>query len=217
MKILDLYITDVCNLNCEYCYVDVVKQEDVQFDGKEFVQRIDLLSYDSIKFLWWEPLIRWEDIKNIIEHVSSKRPDIQFSIITNGVLLSQKKVSYILEKGNVELLVSLHDSSLSQIRKKRDIFLALDIRITFYIIFDPSDFSQSLQKFLEFSRYGFKNFCFAPEIYGHWNDENLMSLEKILRLLIKPILKYDITIWGIAKNFLKEMNYGCEKRVFDKQ
>ena len=51
MKILDLYITDVCNLNCDYCYVDVVKKENTQFNQEEFAQRVDLLSFDAIKFL----------------------------------------------------------------------------------------------------------------------------------------------------------------------
>ena len=35
MKILDLYITKVCNLNCEYCYVDLVNKEE-SFDLSSF-------------------------------------------------------------------------------------------------------------------------------------------------------------------------------------
>jgi len=51
MKILDLYITKVCNLDCEYCYVDVVKKEGKEFDVKDFTERVNLLDYDHIKFL----------------------------------------------------------------------------------------------------------------------------------------------------------------------
>jgi len=216
MKILDLYITDVCNLSCEYCYVDIVKKEKTSFNKDEFISRVDLLAFDSIKFLGWEPLIKWQDIKQIIESVSAKNSEITFTIITNGVLLDSKKIEFIQKYENVEVLVSLHDWALPQIRKKTEILKQLENRISFYIIFDPTNFTASIQKFLEFFRYGFTSFCFAPEIYAHWDNTNLRSLEKILSILSKTIISHSIQIWWVPKNFLKTMNYGCEKFIYNK-
>ncbi len=216
MKILDLYITDICNLNCEYCYVDVVKKEDAHFNATEFSQRIDLLSYDAIKFLWGEPLVKWNDIKDIIKSVSLKKTDINFTIITNGILLNDEKITFINSYSNIEVLISLHEWSLIQIRRKIDILLELKNNISLYIIFDPKDFKQSIAKFLEFSRYGFTNFCFAPEIYATWNQADLIALEKILKYFSDFILRHNISIWGIAKNYLKVMDYGCEKHIYNK-
>lgn len=216
MKILDLYITDVCNLNCDYCYIDVVKKEDDSFDGKIFFERVDLLKYDAIKFLWWEPLIKWKDIKNIISHVRIKKPETSFTIITNGILLNNEIIDFISISENVEILLSLHDGWLPIIRRKKQKLMKISSKISFYIIFDPRNFQDALKKFLEFSAAGFRNFCFAPEIYANWSQEKLSRLEVILRSLIPFIQKYKMTIWGIQTQFLKKMDYGCEKQVYDK-
>lgn len=217
MRILDLYITDICNLNCEYCYIDIVKKESESFKWEQFMERVDLLSFDSIKFLGWEPLVRWKEIQLIIDSISNKKPETTFSIITNGVLLDQNKILYILQQKNTEVLISLHEQGINKIKNKIESLLELGNQVSFYIIFDPKNFAVALWKFLEFSRYGFKNFCFAPEIYGDWNKAKLWELSRLLQILQKIITKYDINIWGVSKNSLKNMNYGCEKFIYDKR
>ena len=87
MKTLDLYITKLCNLNCEYCYVDLKKNEN-SFNYEEFSERINLLDYDHIKFFGWEPLIKWTEIVKIIEILKWKNK--KFTIVTNGLLLDSK-------------------------------------------------------------------------------------------------------------------------------
>jgi hypothetical protein len=72
--------------------------------------------------------------------------------------------------------------------------LELKNNISLYIIFDPKSFSGSLVKFLEFSKYGFRNFCFAPEIYAKWTQKNLETLRKILFHLSPFITQHNISI-----------------------
>jgi pyruvate formate-lyase activating enzyme-like uncharacterized protein len=48
---LDIYITDLCNLNCEYCYVSLKKIEKDSFNYDDFISKVDLKKFDTIRFL----------------------------------------------------------------------------------------------------------------------------------------------------------------------
>lgn len=113
MKTIDIYITELCNLDCEYCYVEIKKNEVDSIDGTEFTQRINLLEYDLIKFYGGEPLLKWKDIKDIISSVFQKNKAIRFSIITNGLLLTAEKLDF-LKAHNSSVALSLHENSLKK-------------------------------------------------------------------------------------------------------
>lgn len=206
MKVLDLYITKVCNLDCEYCYVDVVKKEDHVFNSENFSQRVNLLQYDIIKFFGGEPLVRWKQIQEIVLAVKNKKPSIQCVIVTNGILITQDKIPF-LQKYDVECMVSIHDGGYEQLKKKIPTLLLLKHLVGFYIIFDPDSLHIALKKFLYFFSQGFSNFSFAPQIYADWSNKNLTSLEKTLHILTSYIRKYNIRVAGIPTNYLKDMNF----------
>lgn len=214
MKTLDLYITRICNLDCEYCYVDIVKKEDNIFPVTDFLDRVNLLEYDDIKFFGWEPLTRFSLIQDIVESVSTKKKKVSFTIVTNGILLSEEKISYIL-KHNVNVVISIHEGSFPHLKSKIELLKKLWNKGGFYIIFDPHNFQTSLKNFLFFFSQGFKNFCFAPEIYSDWNEKNLHALQKLLEKITPSILKYHLNISGISHNYLKTPNRACEKTVYD--
>jgi len=193
MKVLDLYITKVCNLDCEYCYVEVVKKEGEVFSPGNFMEKVNLLEYNSIKFLGGEPLIRWKQIQEIVDAVKAKNKKIQFTIVTNGVLIDAKKIPYILEN-NIEVLVSIHEGSFPFLKKNYTLLQKIRDNICFYIIFDPTNFSTAFRNFLFFFQREFWNFSFAPEIYGDWNDENVKKFKKILDILLPYIKKNNINI-----------------------
>lgn len=110
MKTLDLYLTKICNLDCEYCYVDVVKKENTQFPVKEFIQRINLLDYDDIKFFGGEPLVKWNMIQEIVLSVQKETIKPQFTIVTNGILLDEAKIEFITTY-NINVIASIHEGS----------------------------------------------------------------------------------------------------------
>lgn len=90
-----LHITTSCNYNCSYC--DVVKTN--KFLSKQLKQEIfDFIKRNSFliekfKFFWWEPLLAWKDIKQIIDETF---PYIweNFEIVTNTSLLNDKITNY---------------------------------------------------------------------------------------------------------------------------
>lgn len=82
MKILDLYITKLCNLHCEYCYVDIGYDAKI-FNPEKFLEIFDWKKYNHIKFFGGEPLLKWEEIQQIVIWIRAKKPKMIFSVITN--------------------------------------------------------------------------------------------------------------------------------------
>ncbi len=216
MKILDLYITQVCNLQCEYCYVDVVKKSSITFPVEQFIERIDLTKYDHIKFFWGEPLLEWSMLVKIYDSVKIRKPKTLFTIVSNGILLDEKKAKWIWENA-IELVVSIHPWSRKNLYKKAELLKSLWNKVGMYIIFNPQNFKIALKDIVFFSQAGIKNFCFAPEIYGDWNHKSFASLQTSLSSLIWYIHKKDLHISGVSHNSLKILTGWCEKTIFDSE
>ncbi len=214
MKVLDLYITRVCNLSCDYCYIDVLKKESQEFQSQDFLLRIDIRQYDHIKFLWGEPLVRWKQIQEIVIWVRKIKKDMKFSVVTNGILLDNKKTLF-LQEYKIDVLISIHEGSFPHLKKKQKLLNDLQNIICFYIIFDPKALEVALKKFLYFFKKWFTNFSFAPEIYSNWNDINIAKLEKVLFLLLPYIHKNNINISWMDPYSLKVLNRACEKTVYN--
>ena len=214
MKILDLYLTQVCNLNCEYCYVDVVKKATSEFPVDGFIEKIDLSQYNHIKFFWWEPLLEWDMICKIVSSVRKKSPKTIFTIVSNGILLNQEKRDWILEN-KLEIIISVHPWSRKHLIQKVELLKSLWENVGIYIIFNPQDFKIALKDILFFSQAWIKNFCFAPEIYGEWDDTHLKKFHTVLFSLLKYIHIQRMNISWISHDSLKILRGGCEKTVFD--
>jgi len=136
--------------------------------------------------------------------------------VTNGILIGEKKVSFMVEY-NINVIVSIHEGSFHPLKSKIEILRKLGDNIGLYIIFDPKNFNITLRNFLFFANNGFRSFNFAPEIYANWNDENLEKLRKILWILLPFVKKNHMSISGISPYKLKVLNRGCEKTVYDEK
>lgn len=216
MRILDLYITKVCNLNCEYCYVDLVKDEH-SFQYDKFIERIDLLKYDHIKFFWWEPLLRWDDIKKIIISVKSKNKNISFTIVTNWLLLNNNIIIFCM-KYNVEIVISMHYKWIKSTIRETSKYLYAKKIIGFSFIFEEwkIEFPYKVIKLL--SDIGFINFLFSPELYSSWEKGNLdllsSELIKLEQLFINNRkINFKWINWEELKNIIK----WCEKTIMWKK
>lgn len=94
---VDILVTERCNLNCYYCYVDIARRrsrnptrpEDYKLE--ELCRIIDELQKAGTRYislLGGEPLMR-NDIGEIITYIRSR--GIYVDLFTNGVLISKKK------------------------------------------------------------------------------------------------------------------------------
>lgn len=212
MRVLDLYITKVCNLNCEYCYVDLVSDE-TPFEYKKFTSRINLLDYDHIKFYGWEPLLRWKEIQDIVDILAEKEKKMQYTIVTNGILLNEEKIRYCLEN-NIEIIISLHKKWISKIIKRLPWFLIGKRIIGFSFVFEWWNIQYPYKIISLLQKLWFINFVISPEIYTHWNTQELerlkVELDKLFQLYVE---NQEINFQALDNKHLKEVIHGCEKTI----
>jgi len=212
MKTLDLYITKICNLNCEYCYVDLNDSE-IPFNYWDFSQRINLLDYDHIKFFWGEPLLKWNEIKDIVESVINKNSNIKFTIVTNWLLIDIEKINFI-KKYNIEIIVSVHRKWLLKIKNKFLILLKIKELVWFSFIFEEWNLKYPYRIFFLLQKIWFINFIFSPEVFSNWNIKNINKLNiELYRILYTVSINKTLNIKWIDWEYLKQINFWCEKYI----
>ncbi len=105
---LDIFITSRCNLNCSYCSAkELISQKEAKtLTFKELCRAVDLFSLykdrktpgsRTIAFTGGEPFLEWELVKRGVEYIRSKRERFLISVTTNGTLLDEEKVKFLLK------------------------------------------------------------------------------------------------------------------------
>ncbi len=102
---LMLYLTNNCNLNCPYCFVNKDKRDmdfEVAKNSVDFlIDQAKKSKNLSLNFFGGEPLLKFNLIKKIVkyskEQVKKSDKKITFGITTNGTLFTKKIVDYFWE------------------------------------------------------------------------------------------------------------------------
>jgi uncharacterized protein len=100
-KIL-LYVTERCNLNCKYCFVNK-GERDLDFEiGKkaiDFLLRAGSAGKEPfyISFFGGEPLLNFSVIEKLVRYCSRKRRRFEYAVVTNGILLNDKILGFFRE------------------------------------------------------------------------------------------------------------------------
>lgn len=213
MKTLDLYITNICNLNCEYCYVDLQKKE-IPFDRERFFERVQLQDYDHIKFFGGEPLIKWKEIQKIILMPALKGK--KFTIVTNGLLLDYEIITFCL-KNKIEIVISMHFKSIKQILPKISRFSFANSILGFSFVIEPDKIYFAYKIISLLIAGWFTNFILTPEVYSDWNEKNIDLLHEELKKFF-TLFQYhpQIKFTGPSKDMLPELIRGCNKSIVNK-
>jgi sulfatase maturation enzyme AslB (radical SAM superfamily) len=93
-----LYFTNKCNLACTYCYEDlpgrppqIMSQQNIRDSVDAILDREDPNSQTLIVLFGGEPTLEWPNVCYAMEYAYSKKTNIQFNMVTNGIrYLSQK-------------------------------------------------------------------------------------------------------------------------------
>ena len=104
---LDLYVTMRCNLTCEFCNVRAGEYNHRDLPLERIVSLIDEaadLGLQECHLLGGEPLLR-KDLDEIIAHAVSR--GLHTRIITNGILLDDRRLDRLLAAGLHEVMVSV--------------------------------------------------------------------------------------------------------------
>lgn len=231
--IVHIYVTNKCNLDCEYCYV--TEQRGTEDFKAELVSDLITFIKNALKlnqserlildFFGGEPLLNKRLIQELID-IARKEISVKQSYImtTNGMLLTPDNVDFILSN-NIVTSVSIdgdketHDkyrktknglpsweSIIKNIKYSLKFISSISARMTF-----NSDTVQNLYENVKYlATIGFKEIKPIPDFFDiHWNEEKF----EILKKQYKEIENYinnsnDISIAFLHKKLIKQSDCG---------
>ena len=105
-RLLVIWPTGRCNLQCSYCYAAATSAAEMEFATA--ARAIDLLADKPLKiqFAGGEPLLNLPLIKQVLAYASTKCADTLFAIQTNGTLLDDDIIS-LFKQYQVAIGISL--------------------------------------------------------------------------------------------------------------
>lgn len=195
--ITSIWITDNCNMNCDYCYVGEKSGKNmpisyisniIYFINKQQAESGNSILY--IKFFGGEPLINYEFIKEFVAAVECQQYNfpVKYSITTNGTLLNEEIISFMIEKNmscsvSIDGIPKIHNrhrkmkdgqgswefikEKTEYIRRQRN--LELTARMTYTS--ETAEYLSDSVKFL--AETGFRNIQAVPDYFDKsWTDEN---------------------------------------------
>ncbi|WP_425447638.1 radical SAM protein [Dethiothermospora halolimnae] len=104
-----IHVTKKCNMDCFYCYEEDKSSGDRSWeDTKNLID--DILKYNNefeVEFLGGEPMMNFPLIKRCINYLKDKGNVKKYIITTNGTIINEEIVKFLMENSNVCLGVSL--------------------------------------------------------------------------------------------------------------
>lgn len=94
---VEIGLTNTCNHKCKFCALDWIEHGKISIDSSVLMKNLENMSLNGVKSIMYagegEPLLH-KDVVEIVE--KTKRENIDVSITTNGIALTQKKAERIL-------------------------------------------------------------------------------------------------------------------------
>lgn len=201
---LDLYITNACNLKCDWCYFNnstyksktngSIKKMSF-FTAKKAINLFLSFAESSeekylISFLGGEPLLNFNLIEKLYFCFKKKFPSkkIDFLIFTNGSKINEEISKFIQEK-KIKIRISFNSETENSWKKFCSFFNHYEYLAAGFILIDR-DIKNLFKKFNKIYSFGIRRFYFIPEfIFSQWNQDKLDSLKLELRKISEFYLK----------------------------
>lgn len=119
IKILKIQLGLTCNYSCEYCSQRFVPNADETSHKHidKFMKNLDIWLHsvpEKIEFWGGEPFVYWKTLKPLVAALRLKFPDVRFTTITNGSLLTPEINQWIIDN-NIGICIS-HDGPGQSVR-----------------------------------------------------------------------------------------------------
>ena len=208
-----IYLTDLCNLNCKYCYEKGTHANTkIDFENVKYVidREIKSKSKNSIiTFFGGEPLVNKKMIYKIVDYIKSKNAEKKFcfNMTTNGSLVDDEFVEFVKSNNFISLSYSIDGTQESHDKNRRTI----DDKETFNIVkknaqkllkatnvlcavpvITKNNVTNLYNNVLELLEIGFKRISLQFDFNASWEDNDLdiikSELRKIADLYIERML-----------------------------
>jgi uncharacterized protein len=116
---IELNITEACNLDCLYCYLQSGKKTADQKNRMNtkvaddlicrYIEQAEGIDFLNLSFWGGEPLLNFKIIQYIVNKTQKHKDKfrkIRYTVVTNGTLINHKIATYCKEK-NIELQISI--------------------------------------------------------------------------------------------------------------
>jgi len=212
LRSLEVILTAGCNLRCSYCYQNDKKARSM--DWETLRASLDLILRSrhervEVLFIGGEPLLEFSLLRRGVAYVEKARPrrmNVQYDIITNGMLLADEHVDFFVEhdfdvqisfdgvpaaqdlrgKGTFAVL----DRLLDRLREDRAQFFADRLRISLTLVTRTIPWlADSVAYFLE---KGVRNILISPGITGQqdWRVERIDELDRAFEQVFDASLRH---------------------------
>ena len=193
-------ITDLCNLDCSYCYRLTKESRRVSsIEGlkeiADFIAKISQKREDkniAVTFFGGEPLLYPENIFTAIDYFKTKYQDYtyKFAINTNATLFTDDILDKI-NKYDILLYLSIdgtktaHDANRKSFDgsgsfEKIEPFLSVINKNDAYVekVISANNVEYTFSSIKYFYGMGFKKFIVSPNFSDRWDDKNFAVLKK---------------------------------------
>lgn len=223
LNYLILQVTQNCNLRCEYCSYsgkyNTRSHSNKRMDFSIAKKGIDYLvkhSMDNPKiilgFYGGEPLLEFELIKDCVEYIKkiAKGKEVGFSITTNGTLLTDKVIDFLVENQFI-LTISMdgpkeiHDKSRLFVNSKKGSYDILMYNLNKILKLYPKYYTE----YIQFNTVLTGNDSFS-DINNFFMSDELFTLSNKLNIsLVSDAYEKDETKEGakISEKFVQEYQY----------
>ncbi len=211
---LNVFITEDCNLNCHYCFVDKTYKKS-QLTLSALKRAIDLLflfpsKTKTIAFNGGEPLLEYMLLKKTCLHIKNKAEQenikINLATMTNGTLISKSQCQFF-EKNRIIVKVSIdgdkksHDKNRLFKKNSSDSSFQAIInnlsnfndksKIAASLVFTPQTVNHLLKNIKFLQKLGFGYVEFYPEMFAFWTKNQLNKFKE----QFKKITNYYISLF----------------------
>jgi MoaA/NifB/PqqE/SkfB family radical SAM enzyme len=180
-----LFITEKCNLDCDYCfYKDRVNNETISFN--QIKRLIDIYrGYEHLNIVisGGEASIEWGLVEEIARYVRNHYPQFSLMLETNTLLLNEEKIR-LLKKYNVAVETGIdgdyattarHRKGMSQtgfsrLIKNIELILQEDIKVSPTMTVHPEETSGMLANFKYLESLGLYSIDVHPAVFEVWTE-----------------------------------------------
>lgn len=181
-----IFVTDKCNLNCDYCFFKYRKNKTMLSFGavKALLDRLGKNKKYDFVVSGGEPLLYWQIVEKLFNYALQKFPSSSLTLQTNMTLLDEEKLGY-LKKMKVTLEPGIDGDLLTNLRHRKGIgnsnfSVCLDnlrlIKANNFLMnptmtVHPHECRQMFNNFSKLASLGLEHIEVHPAFLAGWNQQ----------------------------------------------